>query len=520
MWLRGAVCTLDGHEPAERLVRSAEHGRPTAAALAGRAMRDGPLNLTQRVAAATVVQVVGKAAALLFSLLSIRLATNYLGVDGYGDYAIVVTIASLVFVFGEFGLTVLLARELAKHPERVDETAGTVLFLRMVSAAAIMALSFAIVPFLPYSTIVRQGLLIAIAGSMIGLVGIFPNSFFQVHLRLERAALAEVFMRLTALLLMVVVVALDWGFLSFVACTAVAWVVSFAMSFCLLRPFWHPRVRFEWAEVRRVVGRAVPVGLVAVLGLLHFKIDAVLLSLLKPPADVGIYTLAYSVIEQALVLPTLLVAAVFPILSRFVVAGNPSALDVVDKMFRFLTLLGIAAAATVFVLAAPLVRILSNESFGQAVTVLRILAFALIPLFATVAFANLLLSMDSLRLVVGASVIGIVANVALNLYLIPKYATTGAAAATVFSETLALVLIATAARVASPSLPLTTAIVIRLLLVAGATGAALVLTAGHAWWFGLLSALTACLAASLALRVATIEDLRLLLERRPVVPND
>ena len=478
------------------------------------------MNLTQRVAAATVVQGVGKAVALLFSLLSIRLATNYLGLEGYGDYAIVLTVSTLVFAFAEMGLTVLLAREIASQPDREDEIAGAVLFLRLISAAAVMVLSFAVVPFLPYSAAVREGLLIAIAGSLVGLVSVFPNAFFQVRLRLERAALIEVFLRLTALLLMVVVVVLDLGFLAFVACTAAAWALSLGLSFYLLRPFWKPHLRAAWPEVRQVFVRAVPVGLVAVLGLLHFKVDALMLSLLKPPEDVGIYTISYSVIEQTLVVPTLLMAAVFPILSRFVAARDPSAADVVDKTFRFLALLGIAASASVFVLAAPLVHILSNEDFDQSVTVLRILAFALIPLFATVAFTNLLVAMDSLRLVVLASAFGIVVNVALNLYLIPAYSTTGAAGATVFSETLGFALIAVIARAALPALPLVHVLWIRLAVVLALTGGVLVITAGRPWWIALPAVLATSLASSAALRVVTTADVRLLLERRSVAPVD
>lgn len=476
------------------------------------------MNLTQRVAAATVVQGVGKAIALACSLLSIRLATGYLGLDGYGDYAIVLTVSTLVFVFAELGLTVLLARELASHPGREDEIARAVLALRLASAAAIMLVSVLVVPLLPYSTQVREGLLIAIAGSLVGLVSLFPNAFFQVHLRLGRVALLEVFLRSTALLLMVVVVVADLGFLAFVAATALAWVLSLGLSFALLRPFWRPRLGAPWTDVRSMLVRAVPVGLVAVLGLLHFKVDALMLSLLKPPADVGIYTIAYSVIEQALVLPTLLMAAVFPILSRFVATQSPSAPDVVDKSFRFLGLLGIAAAVGVFVLAAPLVHLLAKGDFDQSVTVLRILAFALIPLFATVPFANLLVAMGALRLVVLASALGIVINIALNLFLIPAYSTTGAAGATIFSETLGLVLIAAIARRTLPALPLRRGLIGRFLVVLAATGAALALTFDRPWWLALPATLGACALSSTLLRVASRADVELLFVRRDADP--
>lgn len=507
------ICTLVCHEPAERPVGGTRRAPRAPAARIGRSRRKAPLNLTQRVAVATIVQGVGKAVALIFSLLSIRLATNYLGVNGFGDYAIVMTISALVLVSAELGLGVMLARELAKHPGRADDIASTVLFLRLVSVTAVMALSFVIVPFLPYTAIVREGLLIAIAGSLVGLVAYLPNSFFQVHLRLERAALAEVIMRLTALSLMVVVVALDWGFLAFVACTAVAWAFSLGMSFYLLRPFWRAHVRVRWGDVRRVAIRAVPVGLVALLGLLHFKVDAVMLSLLKPSSDVGIYAIAYSVIEQALVLPTLLIAAVFPILSRFIAEGNQSVGDVVEKTFRLLVVAGIAVAGALFILAGPIVHVLSNESFDDAVVVLRILAFAVIPLFATVIFANLLVSLETLRLVVAASAFGVVVNILLNLYLIPAYSYNGAAASTVFSEALGFVLIASAARSAYPSMPIGIHTLLRVFGAVAASTATLIATVDSPLWLASLAFAITFVCAVVGLRLLSASDLRLVLQR-------
>ena len=49
-----------------------------------------------------------------------------------------------------------------------------------------------------------------------------------------------------------------------------------------------------------------------ILGIVHFRIDTVLLSILKPLADVGVYSVAYRFIEQVLYIPSFFVAASFP----------------------------------------------------------------------------------------------------------------------------------------------------------------------------------------------------------------
>jgi len=127
--------------------------------------------------------------------------------------------------------------------------------------------------------------------------------------------------------------------------------------------------------------------------------------------------------------------------------------------------------------------------------------------------------MGSLRLVVLASAFGVVVNVALNLYLIPAYSTTGAAGATVFSETLGFLLIAAIAHRTLPALPLRRGVLLRFAVVLAATGGMLALTDGRAWWLALPAALATCVVSSALLRVATREDVRLLLERRRLAPG-
>jgi O-antigen/teichoic acid export membrane protein len=476
-----------------------------------------PFNLAQRVAAATAIQVAGKGVALLFALGSLKIATNYLGVGGYGSFAVVLTGAALAFTLADLGLSVLLARELAKAPERTDELARTVLLLRLASCAVVFAVAAAVVPFLPYDGRVRVGLLIAIGGSLAGLVGLVPLPFFQVHLRLGRAAVAEVVVRGTTLVLMAVVAWLDLGFLALVGTTAVGWVAGGVVAFVLLRPFWRAALpRRGTARVGPVLRAAAPVGLVAVLGLLHFKVDVLMLSVLKPAEDVGVYTLAYTVLEQALLLAAVFVGIVFPLLTRMLVGRDPGARQALDLSVRFLGLLAVLLGVLLFALAEPVVRLLSNAEFADSVGVLRILVLALAPLYVGAILANSLVAVSAMRAVATVSVVSIVVNVALNAYAIPAYSYTGAAVTTVASETLALVLLwATAARVVGRQVPPLTAVA-KIAVVAAAAAAPLALLDAAPVPEAAASLALGGLAAVVA-RAVTREDVALLLaaRRRP-----
>ncbi len=371
----------------------------------------------------------------------------------------------------------------------------------------------AIVPWLPYSTAEKQGLLIGTAGFLLGTVSLYPMPFFQVNLRLDLAAVVEVVGRAVALGALVVVVVLDLGFLAAVSTIALSWFAALLLSFALSRRFWRIRVRADLAATRPLVLSALPIAAIGLLGILHFKLDAVLLSVLKPSADVGVYTLAYSIFEQSLVPQALFLASVFPILTRFVHASDThGASDVVDKSLRFLTLLGLLGATLLFTLAEPIVRVMSSDEFDEAATVLRILAFGLVPLYAAAIFSNLLISLARLRAVAIASVVGIALNVALNLVLIPRWTYDAAAATTIVSETLGLLMIYGIARrrgVARVSPGLSA----RLGVLTGLTLGVDLATLRVPWWIAAPVGVSTLVAGAAVLRTVSADEIRLL--RRP-----
>ena len=94
----------------------------------------------------TVVQFIGRAVALLISLLMFRLVTTYLGVDAFGEYAIVIAISEILLVVCDFGIATVLVREAARHPDRMSEFGVTLLWIRVVGSTALVFLALGVIP--------------------------------------------------------------------------------------------------------------------------------------------------------------------------------------------------------------------------------------------------------------------------------------------------------------------------------------------------------------------------------------
>jgi O-antigen/teichoic acid export membrane protein len=408
------------------------------------------MTVPQRVLANTLVQVAGKAFVALAALAVVRLTAGYLGVDGFGELAIVLAFVPLLLVASDLGVTTVLAREVAKDPTRADRLGGTLLAVRLAGSAAVFLAFITVVPFLPYAFEVKVGLAVAAAGVVLTSAGAFTTPFFQVNLRLEYVALLDVLTAVLTVGLVGAAVALDLGLYGVVAAFPLVALGACAASFALSRRFWRVNVRGAWTEAKPLLGDALPLGLVAVLGLLHFKVDSLMLSVLKPPADLGVYMVAFRFVEQALVVPALFMAAVFPILTRALHGTRADAEAVIGKSLRFLVLLAVPLAIATFALARPLVLLVAGPQLEAAAEPLRILAPAIVFAFASVIFAGVLLALNQRRELVLASLAGLGINVALNAYFIPAHGYNGAAATTVVSEALGLGLVFLLARRAHP----------------------------------------------------------------------
>lgn len=203
------------------------------------------------------------------------------------------------------------------------------------------------------------------------------------------------------------------------------WSVMAAKVLPLL---WQP---INFSGLQATAKEGLMLGGVSLLGMIYFRVDSVMLGLLASDTEVGRYNLAYRLIEGAILVPSVVMAATFPTLAK----GHQF-----RKLFRkiFLGLGGMGLLFTVIVVVlAPLLLVLAyGEELQSQTQVLRWLALTLLPIYwghlATQGLVALDRQRHYLRLTLGA----VLLNVGLNWWLIPLEGAEGAAIATVITEVL------------------------------------------------------------------------------------
>jgi O-antigen/teichoic acid export membrane protein len=167
-----------------------------------------------------------------------------------------------------------------------------------------------------------------------------------------------------------------------------------------------------------------------------------LLSWLKGPHAVGIYGVAYRLLEAIVAFPGFFYVSVFPLLAQGAARRDlDNVRYVAQRAFDLLVLAAVPVVLGTAMLAPQIVDALAGSKFGAAATPLRIVIVGAGSMFVNGLFTYVLIAIGRQALLVWVTLATLTLNVALNLALIPLYSYTAAAAVATGSELLTLVLL-------------------------------------------------------------------------------
>jgi O-antigen/teichoic acid export membrane protein len=395
-------------------------------------------SVRRRVASNTAVQIAGKGIVLGFGLASLALLTRYLGPEDYGRYTLALMYMQLFGVLADVGLFTTVVREISKDRSRTDELVGNVLTLRLLLAIVVIAVAASVSLLLPYEHDVRVAILLAGGPLLFGMMTTAYVAILQSRLQMSRAVVGDVLGRAASLLLVVLVVWLDLGFYAVMLAAGGGALATLIVTWLVTRRLASIRFRAEPAVWRPLLVAALPLGLALAINSLYFRADTLIISVYEPYSQVGLYTLAYRILELGLVAGYVFVSTTFPLLSQAVEHDEPGARRMIQVSTDVLVILGIPLVAGGLVLAPQVIELASGEDFADAAEPLRILLAAGALAWVNGVFGLALIAKNRQTSALWLNVSALAFNLGLNFLLIPPYGIVAAAIVTVASEALIL----------------------------------------------------------------------------------
>ena len=381
--------------------------------------------------------VLGQIFIRLFKFLLVIFAARILGPESWGSFQYILSIASIFFIFSDWGISNLLIRDY-QQKEDFKERICTGSFIR--EFLAFVSLLIALIFSLIFENInFRKTFIILSLFLFLGNVRSYIESFFQAIQKMEKQfililieSLITLIFGITLLLIVQDIIVLSYAYLAGV-------FISFVFAIFLAKDFlvyFKPKINYEFIKYYLING--FPLALFGMLGFIFFITDQIILGKLKGVEAVGYYSIATRIILILVTFPSLFLTSLFPQLALNT-SDKGKLKNIFKKSISFILL--ISFLLFIFVLIfADFLTLLFGDRYIQTIQPLKLLSLILLFLPLTNLLDNFLFSINKQWQDFFVTLFCASLNVVLNFLFIPQYSIFGAIYATLISQFVNLIL--------------------------------------------------------------------------------
>ena len=381
---------------------------------------------------------VSSGSAVLMALVYF-VAARYLGVEGFATFSYALAVSMIGEALIDMGVHQLTIREVAQVPESRFALLRQQLGLKAISGAVVFAIGLVgtlfittdttdltVVALMLVASLLRSWLL-SVRGGLIGIEAFGTDAALVAGDRVLLTVAGT-----AALLLGADVVGLAVVFVA-------TRVVTVAAALALTRQdLGVPTWRYEpdaWLALHR---RALPLGAFMIVLTAYNYIDTVMLRAMAPEDETALYNAAYRLYEGTTYAAAVLWSVLTPRLSALWTTNRAGHRRLAVRGLGAGVALAVPIAVALWLGAGRWILWTSGAEYVTGEFTLRILSAGLPLVFAIWVVHAIATSSSHDHVLVRSTAIGLLANVGLNLWLIPQSGHEGAALATVIGEALTL----------------------------------------------------------------------------------
>lgn len=394
--------------------------------------------MSQSILFNSAIAFIGRLATLIIGLVATALTTRLLGAEAFGQYSFVATIGIFLQLLADFGLYLTASHELGQSRSHSGVFGHIVslrgLFLLIVYGSGCV-LFIAIDDLRIFAPLFA---VLAIGFSVQSLSQLFM-SVFQAYGVVWRATISDILGRVAQVSVLILLYVYSAGSSSVLI--AVAGAFSIGLSVALVaQVFLIPHKRYLLPSVspmawRKIVAVSWPIGALLVLNVIYFRIDTVMLTMFRSAQEVGLYALAYRIIENTLFFPAMLGGLALPHISSALKRRDALLARGIIEQAVFLSLsFAVPITALLVLFSQDIVTLISGRSFAGASSILVVLALAGGIMFVGNILGFALIALQRQRDLLVVYAILAVGNITANYVFIPRFGALGASWVTVVTE--------------------------------------------------------------------------------------
>lgn len=378
---------------------------------------------------------------ILFPLITFPYISRVLLVEGSGKVAFATSAVTYFTMFATLGIPTYGIRACAvvrDDKEKLSQTVQELLIISAITTAITYAVFFVSLFLVP--EFAAKKALMMVMGLSIGLTTIGVQWFYNALEQYSYITTCAIVFKLIGLILMFLFVRDPSDYVVYGFVYVVGSFGSYVLNFIRLRKFISFKKQGTY-DLRKHMKSTITFFLLAAASSVYLNLDVVMLGFLKGDLEVGYYNAGIKVKTVLTTCVTSLGTVLLPRLSYYVEKNEKEAFyRMVKKAFQFVLLVATPLVIYFMIYAKESIVFLAGDSFISAVTPMIIL----MPTVLFIGISNItgiqvLTPFGEERKVVISVLAGAVLDFALNLVLIPRMGSTGAAISTLLAEILVVI---------------------------------------------------------------------------------
>ena len=376
------------------------------------------MSAVQRLAKNIGILIVAQIITYVLGFFITLFTARYLGAGGLGILSTALALTAILGTFGDLGLSTLLIREVARDKSLTNKYLSNIVFLKVLLIFLMFGMIFLSVFLFRYDQLVSTVIYLITFSVIIGGFNGVLNAVFQSHEQMEYISVGIILNSILMLVgtLLCIFYGLD------VIYFAILYIISNVLVFIytITVYVWHfslPKIEFDPIFSKKIILMAIPLSMASIFALIAFKIDTIMLSVIKGSIAVGYYSASYNLMQVFIFLPAVYATAIFPVFSSFHVSSKKALKNSYEKSFKYLMILSLPIAVGTTVLANQVILLIYKSGFEPSILVLQILIWAIPFIFLNYILSTILTAMDRQNLLLKITFISMIFNILLNIII-------------------------------------------------------------------------------------------------------
>lgn len=385
----------------------------------------------------TVWLFLEKTLSVAISLIVTLAVARHLLPEVFGKLSYLLALVALASPLMALGLNSLVSREVLSRPAQAELIVGTALALRFIMGMFVAPVIMILAKF--YVDDGNRDLVYFLILASVANAALVVDFWLQAYVASRYASIV----RLTSLIIFsvarILAIILDGGLSTFVYLAGLEFILVGLLYILvynrLSRGVTH--LRYSLSETKCLLNNGRWLLLSGVAAMIYLRVDQVMLGVMVDDHAVGIYAASARVSEVWYFIPAAVATSFFPQLISHRM-DDPAKYGVsLQKLNDFLFCSALGVVLVISFCASWLLPLLFGPSYADSIPVLTVHIWVGLFVFMRALLSKWLITENLLKLSMVTQLSGAVANVILNLWLIPLYGAVGAAYATVISYAVA-----------------------------------------------------------------------------------